>query len=189
MALVTISGFPCSGKTIRAQQICTSLEQLLQDESYQGPLSKVVLLSDDMLDLSRSAYDGEHNSQMPQAIPMMILSQDSRTEKPARGSLFTAMQRQMALDTILIVDALNYIKGFRYQMYCAAREMKLRVCTVCSVPLLCTSGTHRRIKYIHRSTSWQLQTCAESGTKRGRMVANMHQKRASIGAYTRHQTN
>jgi hypothetical protein len=40
------------------------------------------------------------------------------------------MQRQMALDTILIVDGLNYIKGFRYQMYCAAREMKLRVCTV-----------------------------------------------------------
>ena len=45
------------------------------------------------------------------------------------------MQRQMALDTVLIVDALNYIKGFRYQMYCAAREMKLRVCTVCSISL------------------------------------------------------
>ena len=36
----------------------------------------------------------------------------------------------MAADKILIVDSLNYIKGFRYQMYCAAREMKLRVCTV-----------------------------------------------------------
>lgn len=40
------------------------------------------------------------------------------------------MQRQMGADTILIVDAMNYIKGFRYQMYCAAREFKLRVCTV-----------------------------------------------------------
>ena len=40
------------------------------------------------------------------------------------------MQRQMAQDTILILDAMNYIKGFRYQMYCAAREAKLRVCTV-----------------------------------------------------------
>ena len=40
------------------------------------------------------------------------------------------MQRQMAVDKILIVDSLNYIKGFRYQMYCAAREMKLRVCTI-----------------------------------------------------------
>jgi protein KTI12 len=44
--------------------------------------------------------------------------------------LFTAVQRQMGRDTILIVDALNYIKGFRYQLYCAAREFKLRVCTV-----------------------------------------------------------
>lgn len=40
------------------------------------------------------------------------------------------MQRQMGTDTILIIDSLNYIKGFRYQMYCAAREMKIRVCTV-----------------------------------------------------------
>ena len=40
------------------------------------------------------------------------------------------MQRQMGQDTILIVDSMNYIKGFRYQMYCAAREHKLRVCTV-----------------------------------------------------------
>ena len=55
---------------------------------------------------------------------------DSRSEKPARGALLTAVQRNMNQDTILIVDAPNYIKGFRYQMYCAAREAKLRVCTV-----------------------------------------------------------
>ncbi|TFK22585.1 chromatin associated protein KTI12, partial [Coprinopsis marcescibilis] len=57
-------------------------------------------------------------------------SKDSRSEKPARGSLFAAIQRHMAQDKILIVDSLNYIKGFRYQIYCAAREMKLRVCTI-----------------------------------------------------------
>ena len=55
---------------------------------------------------------------------------DSRSEKPARGALLTAVQRNMNQDTILIVDAPNYIKGFRYQMYCAAREAKSRVCTV-----------------------------------------------------------
>jgi tRNA uridine 5-carbamoylmethylation protein Kti12 len=60
---------------------------------------------------------------------------DSKSEKPARGALFTAIQRQMGHDTILIVDGLNYIKGFRYQMYCAAREHKLRVCTVRLKPL------------------------------------------------------
>lgn len=56
--------------------------------------------------------------------------QDSRSEKPARGALFTALQRHLSNDHIVIVDSLNYIKGFRYQMYCAAREAKIRVCTV-----------------------------------------------------------
>lgn len=56
--------------------------------------------------------------------------QDSRSEKPARGALFTALQRHLSNDHIIIVDSLNYIKGFRYQMYCAAREAKIRVCTV-----------------------------------------------------------
>jgi len=55
---------------------------------------------------------------------------DSRSEKLARATLLAAIQRQMGQDTVLIVDALNYIKGFRYQLYCAAREFKLRVCTV-----------------------------------------------------------
>ena len=55
---------------------------------------------------------------------------DSRLEKLARATLFAAVQRHISRDTILIIDALNYVKGFRYQLYCAAREFKLRVCTV-----------------------------------------------------------
>jgi len=112
MALITVSGYPCSGKSTRAQQLKQHFEQRFQDPSYTGPQLKVVVLSDDTLNIPRDAYS------------------NSRSEKPARGALFTAMQRQMALDTILIIDAMNYIKGFRYQMYCAARELKLRVCTV-----------------------------------------------------------
>ncbi|EIW83086.1 chromatin associated protein KTI12 [Coniophora puteana RWD-64-598 SS2] len=112
MALVTISGYPCSGKSRRADQIKQHLEARLDAQEYAGPKLKVVILSDDTLNIDRTSYS------------------DSRSEKPARGTLFTAMQRQMGQDTILIVDSLNYIKGFRYQMYCAAREHKLRVCTV-----------------------------------------------------------
>jgi protein KTI12 len=36
----------------------------------------------------------------------------------------------MNKDTIVILDSLNYIKGFRYQLYCAAKEAGVRVCTV-----------------------------------------------------------
>ncbi|RPD57611.1 chromatin associated protein KTI12 [Lentinus tigrinus ALCF2SS1-7] len=112
MAFITISGLPCSGKTRRAQQLKDHIEHRLKDALYDGPPLKVAVVSDDTLNLPRSVYN------------------DGRAEKPARAALFTAVQRQMAQDTILIVDSLNYIKGFRYQMYCAAREHKLRVCTV-----------------------------------------------------------
>ena len=58
------------------------------------------------------------------------LLSDSLAEKPARASLFTNVTRSLGEDKIVICDAPNYIKGFRYQMYCAAREAKVRVATV-----------------------------------------------------------
>ncbi|KAI6131936.1 chromatin associated protein KTI12 [Pisolithus thermaeus] len=128
MALITISGYPSSGKSQRAAQLKRHLESRLADPSYIGPSLSVVLLSDDTLNIDRSSYN------------------DSRSEKPARGTLFTAVQRNLAQNTIVIVDSLNYIKGFRYQMYCAAREIKVRVCTVyvLATPDLCKQWNSER---------------------------------------------
>ncbi|KAI5983069.1 chromatin associated protein KTI12 [Pisolithus albus] len=128
MALITISGYPSSGKSRRAAQLKRHLESRLADPSYTGPSLSVVLLSDDTLNIDRSSYN------------------DSRSEKPARGTLFTAVQRSLAQNTIVIVDSLNYIKGFRYQMYCVAREIKVRVCTVyvLATPDLCKQWNTER---------------------------------------------
>ncbi|PPQ70687.1 hypothetical protein CVT24_000169 [Panaeolus cyanescens] len=112
MALITISGYPASGKSTRAQQIQNWINQKIQDKSYNGPIKHVQVISDHSLQIHPQAYAS------------------SATEKPARGALFAAVQRQMAPHTALIVDSLNYIKGFRYQLYCAAREFKLRTCTI-----------------------------------------------------------
>jgi tRNA uridine 5-carbamoylmethylation protein Kti12 len=54
----------------------------------------------------------------------------SQGEKPGRANLFSNLTRNLSQETIVICDSLNYIKGFRYQMYCAARESSARVCTV-----------------------------------------------------------
>lgn len=111
MAVVVCSGFPCAGKSFRSNQI----REFFQEKELQSGGSKqVVLLSENShsLDIKRSAYDS------------------SATEKPARGALLTAIIRLLSPSTILIVDAPNYIKGFRYQIYCAAREVKVRVATV-----------------------------------------------------------
>ncbi|KAF8274607.1 chromatin associated protein KTI12 [Lactarius quietus] len=128
MALITFSGYPCSGKTRRATQLKDHLESRLAAPSYSGPFLKVIVLSDDSLNIDRDSYN------------------DSHSEKPARAVLFTAVQRQMSRDTILIIDALNYIKGFRYQLHCAAREFKLRVCTiyVVATPELCRRWNDER---------------------------------------------
>jgi protein KTI12 len=55
MALVTFSGYPSSGKTHRAIQLKEHLERRL---SYNSQELKVVILSDDSLNIDRSSYDG-----------------------------------------------------------------------------------------------------------------------------------
>ncbi|CAE6420541.1 unnamed protein product [Rhizoctonia solani] len=128
MALITFSGFPSSGKTRRTDQLRAYLEQKLQEDHEETKGWNVSVLSDEGLNIPRSSYD------------------ESRLEKPARSALLSAIVRDLSKNTILIVDSLNYIKGFRYQMYCAAREVGVRVATVFVVatPDLCREWNQKR---------------------------------------------
>jgi protein KTI12 len=130
MALITISGYPCSGKSTRAQQIKQDFESRLNDESYVGPKLSVEIVDDPGSKVGREAYDGECDSVVQPTFANASSCVDSKSEKPARASLFTNVTRSLGEDKIIICDAPNYIKGFRYQMYCAAREAKVRVATV-----------------------------------------------------------
>ena len=62
MALVTISGYPSSGKSRRAEQLRVHLENRFQDSSYEGPRLKVVVISDDSLNISRDVYSSMFTS-------------------------------------------------------------------------------------------------------------------------------
>ncbi|KAG1739440.1 chromatin associated protein KTI12 [Suillus paluster] len=126
MALITISGYPSSGKSTRAAQIHDYFSSSLQSSS---PQLKVKVISDDDLTIDRASYD------------------DSLQEKTARATLFTAITRHIARDTILVVDGMNYIKGFRYQLYCKAREAGVRVATVyvLATPDQCRKWNDERI--------------------------------------------
>lgn len=73
MALITISGYPCSGKSTRANQLKDAFEQQLANPSYNGPVKKVVLVSDDLLNLSRQAYDGKYLSALVQLYRLIIV--------------------------------------------------------------------------------------------------------------------
>ncbi|EPQ28212.1 uncharacterized protein PFL1_06876 [Pseudozyma flocculosa PF-1] len=147
MALVTVSGLPSSGRTTRSQQLKHDFEVRIrvaaaaasssssppppQQQQQQPPLpSRVVIVSDDDVHVARSAYASQ------------------RTEKPARASYLSAVTRALGKDTIVIADGgagLN-IKGFRYQLWCAAREVGVKCLTVHvhAPPALCTHWNAKR---------------------------------------------
>lgn len=148
MALVTISGYPASGKTYRAEQLRTYLESRLSAPDYDGPRLKVVVISDDSLGLDRAAYDGTcRRCALDSCLAHLVTLPDSRSEKPARGATLTALTRNLGKDTIVIIDGMNYIKGFRYQMHCAGREAQVRMCTVS--PALFAPVMAARLGYIN----------------------------------------
>lgn len=76
---------------------------------------RVVHVNDQNLGLSRDAY------------------REARPEKDARAAEYSAVKRSLGRDTIVIADGLNYIKGFRYQLYCEAKAVQTPSCVV-SVP-------------------------------------------------------
>lgn len=58
MALITVTGFPLSGKSTRVAQIQKYIQSKLNDSEYSGSIQKVVIVSDDSLRIPRSVYDG-----------------------------------------------------------------------------------------------------------------------------------
>lgn len=64
-----------------------------------------------------------------------MIETESKAEKPVRGSCLTTVNRMLSKKTLLVCDGMNYIKGYRYQMNCAAKEAGVRPCTV-SLPVV-----------------------------------------------------
>jgi protein KTI12 len=73
---------------------------------------KVHLINDQTLGLSRTVYH------------------TARAEKDARAEGYSAVKRVLSRDDIVIADGLNYIKGFRYQLFCEAKAVQTPSCVV-----------------------------------------------------------
>ena len=58
MACITISGFPCSGKTARASELKNYLEERMAAPEYEGDKYKVSVISDETFHVQRNSYDG-----------------------------------------------------------------------------------------------------------------------------------
>lgn len=60
-----------------------------------------------------------------------ITSQD---ERKLRSKIISAVKRDLSRQKIVVLDSLNYIKGFRYQLHC---EVKNLMTTYCLVHVMC----------------------------------------------------
>ncbi|KAF5945432.1 hypothetical protein HYC85_015660 [Camellia sinensis] len=106
MALVVICGQPCSGKSTAA--LCLA-------EALNGTESKptVRIIDETSFHLDRNHSYG-----------------DMTAEKNLRGVLRSEVDRSLSKDNIIIVDSLNSIKGYRYELWCLARAAGIRYCVL-----------------------------------------------------------
>jgi protein KTI12 len=125
MPLVMLSGLPSSGKTTRALQLQKALEDKIESSSQK---MKIHVINDDSLNINRQVYEGVLFTLSLASFKCLYL--DTKSEKAARGTFFSAVQRALSKDTIVIADGMNYIKGFRYQLFCEAKALSTPHCVV-----------------------------------------------------------
>ncbi|VAI24302.1 unnamed protein product [Triticum turgidum subsp. durum] len=104
MALVVMCGQPCSGKSEAAACLAAALRSSVPDVTVR-------VIDESSLHLGRNeSY------------------KDMVVEKNLRGVLRSEVDRSVSRDGIIIVDSLNNIKGYRYELWCLARASGIRYC-------------------------------------------------------------
>ncbi|KAL1874303.1 kti12, chromatin associated [Diaporthe australafricana] len=116
MPLIIVTGLPTAGKSTRAKQLHDYLAERVQSQQ-QGTKYRLHLISDQTQSISRTVYDLS-----PETLPAHTRSANA-SEKDARASLSSAVKRVLSTRDIVILDGLNYIKGWRYQLYCEAKNL------------------------------------------------------------------
>ncbi|CAH2238003.1 protein KTI12 homolog [Pararge aegeria] len=112
MPLIIICGTPVSGKTSRT----TELKQFFENVHNKN----VEIVSEDEA-IIKLGY--EKNSTYL----------DSQKEKRVRGYLKSEVIRLIGKDNVVILDGSNYIKGYRYELYCASKASKSTQCTIYTI--------------------------------------------------------
>jgi tRNA uridine 5-carbamoylmethylation protein Kti12 len=63
-------------------------------------------------------------------LPTSVYADVRREEKDARAAEMSEIKRLLGKDAVVISDGLNYIKGYRYQLYCEAKAVHTPSCVV-----------------------------------------------------------
>ncbi|KAF9877339.1 elongator complex associated protein kti2 [Colletotrichum karsti] len=124
MPLIILSGLPTSGKTTRAKQLQAHLAKRIAtasasaDSKQQQPAYRLHYISDSALSISRDVYD------LDPAKERLHTRSANASEKDARAAVYGAVKRVLSDRDIVVLDGLNYIKGWRYQLHCEAKAVR-----------------------------------------------------------------
>ncbi|KAF6809974.1 RNA polymerase II elongator complex subunit [Colletotrichum sojae] len=137
MPLIIVSGLPTSGKTTRAKQLQAHLAKRIAAASTTStstdgssssapaaspapkqPQYRLHYISDSTLSISREVYDLD-----PSKVRAHTRSANA-SEKDARAAVYGAVKRVLTDRDIVILDGMNYIKGWRYQLHCEAKAVR-----------------------------------------------------------------
>ncbi|XP_055518591.1 protein KTI12 homolog [Leucoraja erinacea] len=121
MPLVLMCGLPCSGKSHRAAE----LGRYLREEAGK----KVVEVAERSVGMERNLVYG-----------------DSHKEKELRGVLKAEVERKINKEDVVIMDSLNYIKGYRYELFCLIKHTQTPHCLIhCETAVdVCSSWNRSR---------------------------------------------
>ena len=114
MPLIVVTGRPCVGKTVFSLALAEFLENAATAPAAGRPSNTslttstaVVLVNDESAGTRKSTGYA-----------------DARSEKLARGALKAGVERALHSNAYVIADGLNYIKGFRYELFRVARGVR-----------------------------------------------------------------
>ncbi|DAZ95758.1 TPA: hypothetical protein N0F65_006406 [Lagenidium giganteum] len=109
MPLVVVCGLPAAGKSTVAEALVEHLRTHVQED--------VVYITEAAVNVDKvQGYKGK--------------SVDGRVEKSTRSALRAAVEKAVNAKTIVVLDALNYIKGIRYELFCKAKTESTTYCLV-----------------------------------------------------------
>lgn len=129
--VVVVCGFPASGKSTFSDEL---------GRHYAKAGLNVEMIRDGSVHAMHGAISHHLNvepstsSRSPAAGPASLsrasLYADSAAEKETRARLKAAMERALVPNAAVIVDSLNYIKGYRYELFCEAKAVSARYVVV-----------------------------------------------------------
>ncbi|XP_017871516.1 PREDICTED: protein KTI12 homolog [Drosophila arizonae] len=108
MPIIVISGLPSSGKSARAREL----------QNYFLSINKKVHLISENVAVPKALFEKNE------------FFADSQKEKIVRSDLKSEASRQLNKEDLVILDACNYIKGYRYEIFCMTKAARTTQCTL-----------------------------------------------------------